>query len=242
MKDIWDSSGFAGGAWEFLLVIYHRSVCPFSSTASGPVHDPGQLLAAATPGTPVVLELGCGDRKRVEGAIGVDHRETRAADVVGDVFDILAALPTGSVSAVHANHFIEHVAIEQLLAELERVIPRGGKVYASVPHFSSPYFYSDPTHSTFFGLYTLSYLIAGVPFRRRVPRYRTPLAFELQEISLELRSERPFYGRHLLKRAISRLVNLRRGFQEFYEENLVWILPCYEIQFVLERIDGPSSA
>src|SRR6185312_2948084 len=43
------------------------------------------------------------------------------------------------------------------------VLEPGGEFRAVVPHFSNLHFYSDPTHRTFFGLYTFSYLSVRRP-------------------------------------------------------------------------------
>ena len=40
------------------------------------------------------------------------------------------------------------------------------------------------------------------------------------------------------RKAIELLVNLSRGTQEFYEENLSNLLGAYEIRFVLRKVEG----
>ena len=48
----------------------------------------------------VELELGCGSTKRNASAIGVDALDLPGVDLVGDVFEVLAAFPEASVDAV----------------------------------------------------------------------------------------------------------------------------------------------
>jgi SAM-dependent methyltransferase len=186
----------------------------------------------------VRVELGCGATKRKLEAIGVDVQDLPGVDLVGDVFDALSLFPAGSVDEVASYHFFEHVDdLARLLEELGRVMKSGGRLGVVVPHFSNPYFYSDYTHRRFFGLYTFCYLARGSLFRRQVPAYGITSMFELQDVRLGFKSTRPFYFRYALKYAIGALFNSSRWMQEFYEENLCWVLPCYELSYTLRRID-----
>jgi len=180
------------------------------------------------------LELGCGDRKRDASAIGVDLRDFPCVDVLGDVFDVLVSLPDDSVSNVYASHFIEHVEnLDELMSSLGRVVKPGGVIEFIVPHFSNPYFYSDITHKTFFGLYSFCYLAKSSIFRREVPDYGLRFNFVLDSVDLVFKSGRPFYGRHLFKKIAGKLVNISTYSKEFYEENLTWLVPCYEVRYVI---------
>lgn len=182
------------------------------------------------------LDLGCGRQKRGEEYIGVDALDIEGVDLVGDVLEVLAAIPDGVIEEVFASHFLEHVDdVEGLLLEIARVVRVGGKVEIVVPHFSNAYFYSDLTHLHPFGLYSFAYLLPDSPFRRQVPSYGTTVPFGLDSVRLEFKSPRPFFVRYALKRTIQIVVNLSRWSQEFYEENLAFVLPCYQIRFELRR-------
>lgn len=197
--------------------------------------DKSLAVERLTHGRCSALELGCGPRKRHSDAIGVDRLDYPGVDLVGDVFEILATLPDACVQAVHAYHFLEHVPdLTGLLTEVARVLRPGGKLDVEVPHFSNPYFYSDPTHSRFFGLYTFSYFTRDQLFRRRVPQYDASPKFELVDVRLDFDS--PFLFRGLIKRTLGPLFNLTRWLQEFHEENLCYILPCYQLRFSLCRL------
>lgn len=185
---------------------------------------------------PFRLELGCGASKRDARAIGIDTRDLPGVDLVGDALEALRGLPDASAERVASAHFLEHVADPRaLLAECARVLTPGGRLDVTVPHFSNPYFYSDPTHEKHYGLYTLSYWVRDPLLRRNVPQYEEPLPLVLHGVRLGFRSPKAFPVRRLLKRPLGWLVNLGRGTQEFYEENLCWWLPCYEIHFELVR-------
>lgn len=183
------------------------------------------------------LDIGCGARKRGPEYLGVDRRALAGVDLVGEVADVLAAVPDGVIAEIYCSHFLEHVDnLEAILAEMCRVLRRGGRLEIVVPHFSNPYFASDPTHRRPFGLYTFSYLVADAPFRRRVPCYEEALPLRLASVALGFKSTAPFYVRHAFKRAVGLLVNLSRWTREFYEENLVYLVPCYELRFSLVRL------
>jgi len=183
------------------------------------------------------LELGCGPHKRNPDAVGVDALDYPGVDVVADALEYLRGLPDESVSQIYSEHFLEHIDdARSIVAEASRVLRVGGEFRAIVPHHSNPYFYSDPTHTTFFGLYTMSYWTSRTPLRRSVPVYRDSLPFELCAVSLIFKSSRPFYIRHVIKKCLTFWVNWSSWSQEFYEEMLTPLLPAYEIDFMLVRI------
>ena len=184
-----------------------------------------------------VLELGCGTLKRVPGSIGIDLEDLPSVDVVGDVLEVLPSLAAASVRLAHSSHFLEHLAdLPTFMTELARVVRPGGRVEIIVPHFSNPYYYSDPTHKTFFGLYTFCYLAKCELFRREVSGYNLTPAFAVEDIKLRFMSPRPFIVRHAAKRAFQIIVNQTRWLQEFFEENLSHIYPCYDMHISLVRI------
>jgi SAM-dependent methyltransferase len=184
----------------------------------------------------VILELGCGDRKRDESWVGIDALDRPGVDIVGDVYEILGVIGDASVDEVHTFHFLEHLSgLSELLAELGRVLKPAGVLEIVVPHFSNPYYYSDYTHRKFFGLYSLSYLAEDRVLRRRVPRYVDEVDFELTRVDLVFKSSPPFYGRHVIKKIVGFFFNLTRYTRELYEENFCHLFPCYEIRFLLRR-------
>lgn len=201
--------------------------------------DKTQAIKRLRDGECDVLELGCGPRKRHADAIGIDRLDCAGVDLVGDVFEVLRSLPDACSRIVHAYHFFEHVDdLPALLEEIARVLIPGGSLDVEVPHFSNPYFYSDPTHSKFFGLYTFSYWAKEKLFRRRVPQYGVAPRFELVDVRLDFDS--PFPIRAVIKRVIGPIFNLTRWLQEFHEENLCYILPCYQLRFSLRRLPQQS--
>jgi SAM-dependent methyltransferase len=188
---------------------------------------------------PLKLDLGCGSTKRGPDYVGVDLLPAAGVDVVGDALEVLQSLPDDRVTEIYTSHFLEHVDdLAGLMLEIERVLAPGGLLLVRVPHFSNPYYFSDPTHRRPFGLYTFSYYAADQVFRRRVPSYGHLARLRLEDAELVFRSSAEFRLRSRLKTRLGRLVNRSTWTKEFYEENLAWVFPCYEIRFTLRKLRG----
>jgi hypothetical protein len=193
--------------------------------------------AGALQGDRLKLDLGCGSSKRDSSWIGVDLLEGAAVDVVGDVLDVLRTIGDQHVEEVFASHLLEHLDdLPAVVDELGRVLVRGGRLHVIAPHFSNPYYWSDPTHRQPMGLYTFSYLAEDPILRRRVPTYGRPLRLRLRSVRLNFRSPAEFRLRGSVRRALGRVVNRSVWSQEFYEENLTALLPCFEVEWVLEKV------
>lgn len=191
---------------------------------------------------PVELELGCGPSKRSNSAIGIDVLDYDCVDVVGDALEVLDRLPEASVRRVFSSHFMEHLPdLKGILNALSRVLMDGGTLHITVPHFSNPHYYSDPTHKTPFGLYTFSYFCKDEVFRRKVPNYKVAPHFSVEHVRLGFKSYRPNYFRHAMKLAWGSLLNQSTWLTELYEENLCWLVPAYEISYVLRRLPREST-
>ena len=185
----------------------------------------------------IELELGSGGKKR-EGRICIDHLELPHVDIVTDLEKGLPFFPDNSVDAIYSKSFLEHIDnLDLLLKDIWRVLKPGGKKHLFVPHFSNPYFYSDYTHKRFFGLYSFEYFSkAKYGFKRQVPTFYNDHNFITEDIKLIFTS--PWKSRKILKRAFGCIVNSCKWTQEFYEENLCYIVPCYGMQVVLRPDKG----
>jgi ubiquinone/menaquinone biosynthesis C-methylase UbiE len=182
------------------------------------------------------LELGCGSKKHNLNAVGVDMLDYPDVDIVGDIYEVLASFPDMSVNVVRSYHFIEHVPdVPRLLSELARVVKPNGILEFVAPHFSNPYFYSDPTHRSFFGLYTFCYYSNNSPFARLVPNYGHKPDFGIEKIDLIFKSTQPFVFRYGIKKLIGKIINSCIYIQELYEENFCYLFPCYEVRYILRR-------
>lgn len=182
---------------------------------------------------PVVLELGCGPRQK-DDRIGIDRLNLPGVDIVADLEAGLPFLPDNSVDAIHSKSFLEHVDnLELLMREIARVLKPGGKKHLFVPHFSNPYYYSDYTHQRFFGLYSFQYFSnSQTRFHRRVPNFYHDFGFKVVELDLVFTS--PWRMRKVVKKVAQKLFNLSPWWQELYEENFCYLVPCYGIRATLE--------
>lgn len=196
-----------------------------------------EIVSAASRNGPVLLDLGCGTRKK-QGSIGIDLVAHPGVDVVGDVIEVLKEFPVGSVDAIVSQHLVEHVAnLEALVEQITRVCKNGARIELVVPHFSNPYFYSDYTHRQPFGLYTFCYFAEYDRncLKRVVPKYRSFPGLRLVSVDLCFKTSRPFYIRYLLEKAVGAVFNSSRMMRELYERTFCYIWPCYELKFVLTK-------
>ncbi len=185
----------------------------------------------------VILELGCGERKRHSNAIGIDALSYPGVDIVGDIYSMLKQLPDQRVSGVYSYHCFEHLDnLGEIMRQLGRIMKAHARLFVVTPHFSNPYYYSDVTHKQPFGLYTFSYFAKDNLFARRCPSYQRQIDFELQKVKLVFKSSPPFYGRFAIKKLPQTFFNMNYYLKEFYEENLCWMIPCYEIHYALVRL------
>lgn len=183
-----------------------------------------------------ILELGCGSKKILRNAIGIDLLPSDDVDICADVFTVFERLEDNVVELIFSHHFVEHVTdLSRLLYESARVLKPGGKFIATVPHFSNPYYYSDYTHKNFFGLYTFQYFCPKRYFYRVVPSYNSNLNLEIEDIQILFGAERPFYFKYLIGKLKNRLFNISKLTKEYYEVNLSRILPCTELKVILVK-------
>ena len=185
--------------------------------------------------TSLIIELGCGPNKKA-GRIGVDVMDLPGVDIVADLENGLPFLPDNSVDEIYSKSLLEHVNnLEDLMFEIWRVLKPEGRKYLFVPHFSNPYYYSDYTHQRFFGLYTFEYFSTSQHrFHRRVPGFYHTFGFET--IDVKLRFTSPWRTRKLFKRLAQKVFNLSPWWQELYEENFCYLIPCYGIHATLKPI------
>jgi SAM-dependent methyltransferase len=91
--------------------------------------SPSSASAVAGP----LLHVGCG-RERLEGWVNIDSQDLPGVDRVADV---TRGLPFEDCRAVFAEHFLEHLTIEQaldFLGEAHRALGPGGWLRLSTPN------------------------------------------------------------------------------------------------------------
>lgn len=187
-------------------------------------------------GNPVRLELGSGGVYR-EGFYGLDLLPLQGVDIVADLNSHLNLIPSNSVSEIVSHHCLEHVSnIMGLMEEIHRIVKPGGWIKITVPHFSNPYYYSDPTHRTFFGLYTM-YYFASLEYQtlnRKVPSFYSKNRFQVLDIKISL-MKRSIFAR-LRWPLLGRFINSNSKWMEWYEKNLCWKVPAEQITYCIAVI------
>jgi len=91
------------------------------------------LAPVPSPAAGPLLHVGCG-RERLDGWVNLDAQDLPGVDLVTDV---TRGLPLADCRAVFAEHFLEHLTIEQaldFLAEAHRVLGPGGWLRLSTPN------------------------------------------------------------------------------------------------------------
>jgi SAM-dependent methyltransferase len=184
---------------------------------------------------PVVIELGCGPRKK-QGRIGIDKVDLPNVDIVADIEHGLSFLPDDSVDQIHCRSVFEHIDnFENLMREIVRVLKSDGTAHIFVPHFSNPYYYSDYTHKRLFGLYTFYYFVdKKQQLRRKVPDFYSDIRINITSQRLVFRS--PFWFSRQIKKLLGFVFNRHRSLQEFYEGHLCYIFPCHGIEVVFSPV------
>lgn len=190
----------------------------------------------------VILDIGCGPNKKKPEYIGIDMLDIEGVDIVGDIYEVLSKFPDNSVDAIYSFHFFEHVEnVPKLLFEAERIMKSQGVLNITVPHFSNPYFYSDYTHKSFWGLYSISYLCNDNILTRKVPDYHNKCNLYLTKVEFGFKSSASFPIRYGIKMIIGSIFNLGNWMKEFYEENLCYLFPCYELTYTLTKNENIIS-
>lgn len=191
-----------------------------------------------------VLDLGCGEFKKVPFAIGLDRVKTPAADVVHDLDVYPWPFADDTFDGVIASHVLEHVAdLMKLCDELHRICRDGALIRVATPHFSSADAWADPTHRRAFGYRTFEFFAR--PEDARPPRlqaianrlfglqatiagwYTTP-KFELVERRITFRKPHRLAGMAALAAQAPLL----------YEYFLAGLAPARDLQVVLRVRKG----
>jgi predicted SAM-dependent methyltransferase len=198
------------------------------------VKDKNNKIEEFSRGNEISIELGPGTRRFIKNAITIDKFDSDAVDIVADLEQGLTFIPDNSVSYIYSSHLMEHVQpLEGLLKEVYRILKQGGRYEFVVPHFANPYFYSDYTHKNFFGLYTMSYFSKSPYFKRKVPQFYNTFDFTIEKVKLEFTS--PFVSRYPFKKMFQLFFNVSKWMQELHEEIFCYIIPVYQIRFVISK-------
>jgi hypothetical protein len=187
------------------------------------------------------LDLGSGNKPRM-GYQGIDIGGDGKKVIKKDVLIFLKTLPRGSVSHIYSRHYLEHTSsaiLVQILKEIDRVLIKKGEIQFILPHYSNPFFFSDPTHKTFFGVHTFSYFCETSCLKRHVPRYSVIKGWHLVKLRINFvpmfkirffRFRLPF-----LSDILNFLVNLNYKCLELYERYFASFFSIYEVEYFIVK-------
>lgn len=186
------------------------------------------------------VNLGSG-RKSKKGFINVDSWIESSADVKEDCLLFLKKQADNSIDELYTRHFFEHLDSENLLKyinEINRVMANGSNITVIVPHWSNPAYYSDPTHKSFYGLYTFEYFCkySRLALPRNIPRYAVSSRLTLVEVEFRF-IDKSIIGK-IITDLLNSIVNCNPKLKHFYEERLCRFIPCYEIKYQMTISNG----
>lgn len=108
------------------------------------------------------LDVGCGMNKQ-PGAIGMDIAPLPGVDIVHDLNTYPYPIEDNYFSRIYCYSVLEHVDdVMRTIAELHRGLKPNGQILISLPHYSHPKTYGDPTHRHFFSFRVVEYLSGSV--------------------------------------------------------------------------------
>ena len=172
------------------------------------------------------LNLGCGRDIRL-GYVNVDKIFLPGVDVI---YDLEKGMPfkTSIFDRIFCRYVLEHVEdIISCMAEIHRILKPDGIVHIEVPHCSSVYQYTDPTHKTFFTSHTMDFFE-----QNSQEGYFLNIKSRFKIISKKFKfTEDPRLG--ILNFIINSIVN---RFPDIYERFFLWVLPINKIIFEMKPI------
>lgn len=192
------------------------------------------------PRTAQVLDIGCGDHKKVPWAVGLDGVKTPVVDVVHDLNAFPWPFADSTFDLVIASHVAEHVRdVLAWASEVHRICKPGAQVRIATPHFSSPDAFVDPTHLHHFGYRSFEYMAAS-PALPRVQRLLNRLAGTAPSVAGWYTSPKfEIVGRTITFRKPHRLLGLDRLARHAplaYEYFLSGLAPARDMQVALRAI------
>ncbi|MBW3002359.1 class I SAM-dependent methyltransferase [Candidatus Woesearchaeota archaeon] len=166
-----------------------------------------------------ILDIGCGFRP-YEGRPGIDNvvtidqnprcNPTHTFEVIkGKQFPVKES----SFDLIVASHFLEHVDdVPWCMEQIHRAGKPGSEVRITVPHFSAPSSYQDPTHRRHLssrcmdyfdskkGLYECGYTTVDFRIQKAQSRFRNNITGFIRSIPSKL------FGTRIHEKYISRFV------------------------------------
>lgn len=173
------------------------------------------------------IDLGCGVSKRDKESIGVDIVKLPGVDIVCDIEKELP-FKNNEIDEVYSRHTLEHVEnLFGLMQEIYRILKPNCKLIIKVPYFAAPTSYSDPTHKRFFGIYS---------FQCFDPRNAKYNYHQVNGAKFKLENVKYSFHYGFLSKFFEYIFNKNKAIQAKYERYLCYLIPAYDLKFVLRPI------
>lgn len=186
----------------------------------------------------VIIEIGCGEKKKDPASIGIDLVALHGVDIVANLENGLEFIPDNSVDEISSSHVLEHIVnFEALMKDIHRILKPGGLHKVTVPHFSNPHYYSDFTHKRFFGLYTFEYFsrISDQTLNRKVHDFYVTFHFKVTYRRFNFKKN--LSPRNIINIIIAEpLFNASDYMKELYEDKFAFSFPCRELYFEMTPV------
>ena len=175
---------------------------------------------AAVP-APRLLNLGCGLKPR-DGYLNVDRAAAVNPDVIWDLDLFPYPLPPSHFRQIHAGDVVEHLeSIPDFMAEVHRLLEKGGIIEITTPHFSCANSYTDPTHRHHLGYFSFDYFTPG-----NALNFYSGARFEIVERQI-------VFQQGFVNRFVTRLANRN---PDTYERRFAWMFPAWFLIFRLRAV------
>jgi SAM-dependent methyltransferase len=107
----------------------------------------------------MIIDLGCGSRKKHPDFFGIDCQQLDGVDLVHDC-NLPIPLPDSCADAIYAYDFLEHVQNDKrihIMSEIWRLLKPDGVLYSSTPSTDGRGAFQDPTHYAFWNINSFYY-------------------------------------------------------------------------------------
>lgn len=93
------------------------------------------------------LDLGCGQKSKKEGSVGLDIRPAPHVDIVHDLNQYPYPFADNEFDHIEMSHIIEHIRQPlHLMNEVHRIAKDGATIRVITPHYTSQLSYGDLEH------------------------------------------------------------------------------------------------
>lgn len=166
----------------------------------------------------LILDVGCGKKKQVSDAIGLDRQPGSDADVLCELARFPWPIRDSCADHIYLSHFIEHqFDVLRTMAEVHRIAKPGAEVVVVTPHYSCMDSYTDPTHLVHLGFYSFDYFTQG-NFEN----------FTYGAAGFRILERHLTFGHNFLLDNLARMIAATSV--TFYEKHFAWMLPARNIE------------